>query len=510
MELALAAICLAPLPLLAQATPRWLLTDHLGCLTPPQALAAVGLAGTDLGVSFPCGERIVFLFGDSWTADRAEWDVDSAAWLRREPLPAAAVPPLQWHVRPGGRFLPLAPRGALLPGMDVPVEGIAVGDRTYVFFSSGWSEQTRAHSHSVLARANGHDLARLEPVHRVATTRFVNVSIVVDGGTAWIFGTGAYRLSSVFLAHVPVATLADRAAWRYWPGDGGDEAAAQPLVASDCLGELSVRRLPDGGPWVMTANANAPRGIHLRLAPAPAGPWSDPVVIFEPRRDRGYGYTMHQATAATGFDDGLSEPGRDDVWGGEYGPYLVPEWCSSPAPGVHAVVYTLSTWNPYTVRLVRSVIATGDAKWSPPAPPAPRESSARPPRNLDFAGGKLDGWQQEGDAFATARRADGTFLLTTWVAPHGDRVRGRLWQDFVVPASARELRAFVHGGTEAVQLWRSGELLRSTRGRRTNHVETALRWSIDDLRGQAVRLVIADDSTAPWGFVSVRGLQLVE
>src|SRR5262245_63904671 len=61
---------------LRQEPLRWLATDVLGRLTPPRVLVPVGLAGTDLGVSFPCGQRLVFLFGDSWTLDRRDWDAD--------------------------------------------------------------------------------------------------------------------------------------------------------------------------------------------------------------------------------------------------------------------------------------------------------------------------------------------------------------------------------------------------------------------------------------------------
>src|SRR4030095_1926028 len=150
--------------------------------------------------------------------------------------------------------------------MDVPVEGIVVGDRTYVFFSSGWDKRTKRHSHSVLAHTA--DFSKLQLDHRVATEKFVNVSIVRDRALLWIFGSGAYRKSSVFLARVDAELLADRAAWRYWPDFTPDEGAAKPLVSSDCIGELSVRQLPGARLWAMTCNATAPRGIHLRTAHA--------------------------------------------------------------------------------------------------------------------------------------------------------------------------------------------------------------------------------------------------
>jgi hypothetical protein len=111
-----------------------------------------------------------------------------------------------------------------------------------VFFSSGWDKRTKRHSHSVLAHTA--DFSKLQLDHRVATEKFVNVSIVRDGALLWIFGSGAYRKSSVFLARVDAELLADRAAWRYWPDSRPTKRTRNRIVASDCIGELSVRQLP--------------------------------------------------------------------------------------------------------------------------------------------------------------------------------------------------------------------------------------------------------------------------
>lgn len=499
-------------PLAAQSPPqwRWLATEHLGCLTPRAELAAVGLAGTDLGVSFPCGDRLMFLFGDSWTLDQKERDADAAAWLPLSPPASDAPPPLRWFTRKGGRFAIVAPAGTQLGGMNVPVEGITIGDRTFVFFDDGWHAGKGRHSHSICAVAKGKDLEQLELRHRAATGKFVNVSIASEGDTLWIFGTGHYRKSSVFLARVAAAELDNRDAWRYWPDFGPDEAAARPIVHSDCIGELSVRRLPGSPLWWMTCNAALPRGIHLRTAAAPTGPWSDPIVVFDPSRDRGYGHTMHQKFSSVGYDDGLSEPGRDEEWAGEYGPYLVPEWCSSPSPGVMQLVYTLSTWNPYAVRLLRSTVCTGDAVWQPQPAPAPAPANVKLPKNLGFEKGKTTGWKQDGDEFVTGQRPDGIWFVCSWVAPRADAVQGRLWQEFTVSETARELRGVVWGGSEAVQLLLDDEVVRCTRGRRTNDVQVPIRWRLDEFRGKRVRLEIVDRSTAGWGFVSVSGLELID
>src|SRR5262245_1874601 len=58
---------------------HWIATEHIGRLTASSTnpIAPLGLAGTDLGVSFEAQGRLVFLFGDSWTTDRRDWDADS-------------------------------------------------------------------------------------------------------------------------------------------------------------------------------------------------------------------------------------------------------------------------------------------------------------------------------------------------------------------------------------------------------------------------------------------------
>src|SRR5690606_7895783 len=238
-------------------------------------------------------------------------------------------------------------------------------------------------------------------------------------------------------------------------------------------------------------------------ARAPEGPWSEPQLIYTP--EMGYQHFMHARESAVGHDDGLSWPGREEEWGGEYGPYLVPEWSSSPAPGLHAIVYTLSSWNPYQVHLMRTVLAEPGVAAEPPA----RGEGLPPARivNGDFAGGSLDGWTQSGGPFGAFQGEDGAWRLTTYGAA-GDATTGELWQEFVVDAGTSELRFFVHGGDARVELRRGDEVVRSSRGRRSNEVEREVRWRLEQLRGDKLRLVVIDDLTGAWGFVGARGFEL--
>ena len=122
------------------------------------------------------------------------------------------------------------------------------------------------------------------------------------------------------------------------------ERDAAALFRHPEIGELSVTRNAPLGLWLMLYNSGTPRGIVARTAVDPWGPWSAAVVVLDPARD-GYGAFMHVKDAP----DGLSDPGREHEWGGEYGPYVVDRYTRALPGGRAAVYFVLSTWNPYQV-----------------------------------------------------------------------------------------------------------------------------------------------------------------
>lgn len=92
------------------------------------------------------------------------------------------------------------------------------------------------------------------------------------------------------------------------------------LFRHDKIGEFSVAYLPPVKRHAMLYNAGTPRGIMLRSAEQPWSQWSEGTVIFEPWRDQGYGHFMHISAKFKDKKDSLSDPKREDAWGGEYGP----------------------------------------------------------------------------------------------------------------------------------------------------------------------------------------------
>ena len=221
--------------------------------------------------------------------------------------------------------------------------------------------------------------------HDMTSAKFINVSMaavkareISDAGSGpapaetivLIWGTGAYRKSDPFLAMVPADKIEDRSAIRYYTGVGprGDsqwsprEADAAVLFHQPQLGEFSVAWIAAVQRWVMLYNAGNPRGITMRIAPKPRGPWSEGQVVLDPWKDGAYGKYMHiSAKFSGGPRDSLSDPGRENEWGGEYGPYLIPRLTRGDASRCR-IYYTLSTWNPYQTILVESEIGEAQGR----------------------------------------------------------------------------------------------------------------------------------------------------
>lgn len=335
-----------------------------------------GVVGTDLGVSFEHDGRLWFLFGDTWPDPDGG---DSAAWTTdRSPEPGITL----HFASSGGRFT--RPR-VTTPGgrrvstrfFEVPVAGFSANGHMYVVRTTDHHREggREVMGRSVLTRAAHGDPTDLTWLYDLSDVRrggrFVNVSCVVRddapvglpfrGPALLAWGSGRYRASDVHLACVPLGSVEDRDRWRYL---GGLDRAGRPvwseraddavgLVDHHEVGELSVTWNAPLGRWLMLYNAGSPRGVVARVAAEPWGPWSAPVVAVDPRGPGvGYGAILHAANEP----DGLSDPGREHEWGGEYGPYVIDRFTRA-LPGRRAAVYfVLSTWNPYNTVEMRMVL----------------------------------------------------------------------------------------------------------------------------------------------------------
>jgi uncharacterized protein DUF4185 len=552
--LAVAAVLLGlPTPAAATVDPPALekaYTEHLGQLiTAPgrgganelnnRANDTLGMRGTDLGVSFESGGRLYFLFGDSMVMG-GTLGGDSIATTDARNVDRFRLPRLTWPAGAEGAFAPLLVPNASQGGMEVPVEGLRARARTYVFFVSGWHADTRSYDYRVLGHFGGDTLrtGRLVFDQKVRTRYFLNVSAVKYRGYVYLFGAGnPYRNSAVRLARFRPQAIGRPEQWRYldparrpaWVASADD---ARPIVEDSppCVGELSVRRDPRSGYFLMAYNCDGnhgarPRGYYLRTARRPWGPWSRPIVIFDSSAaDGGYGVSQHFSTVGgTNPDDGLAEPdhflGRD-TFGGEYGPYLIPRFFRWQG-GRLAIVYAHSSWNPYKVHLMRTVLVPPRST----APPPPDQGAGVPPptiRNGSFDDG-IGGWIRLGTPFRVVT-LEGRHYVSSYVPQgpgeqNGDDVRGALYQDFVLDDRATTLCFRVHGGgvltpgdfqrrnVASVRLYHGNEIVRESFGWNSGAYQD-VRWNIREFAGERLRLMIADEATGPWGFIDATNFRL--
>ncbi|HEX8524740.1 MAG TPA: DUF4185 domain-containing protein [Tepidisphaeraceae bacterium] len=450
------------------------------------------LRATDLGVSFPMKSRngaqeLIFLFGDTHPYGEAftgRWDEDSVGaapvlWDRRDRAPL-----LRWLTRPDGQFLSLLVPGENLRAMDVPLDGIQLPDsRVLLFLNAGFEEQKHAHEFLICAEAQGGDLRRLIKKFKQPSAHFLNVTVSADPtdvNLVWIFGTGHYRHSPIYVAKAAASTLDDFATWQFMTASGWSqrEADATPLIDGP-MGELSVRWIPATKQWAMMYQRRRPhtrgQGVYLRFAPRPNGPWTDELAVLEPDVKQGIGFTkfMHASETAVGFDDGLANPGREGDWGDPYGPYLVPEWCRIEGDQLH-LVHTLSGWNSYAVHLMEVVLTAPSAGTSVArAPAAPTTQTGTPTRFPNFSA-----WQSRGERLVLNQEANETWL-TLAKGSGGRSVR------IVVPSDATWLSFKMSGdGMVARLVDQNGVVLRESRGSTGGDARRA-RWRLEDYRGKS-------------------------
>lgn len=354
--------------------------------------ARFGIYGTDLGVSFSHDGKLYFLFGDT---NR----------LKDKPgLPATAMPGEDFneaatdydaiayttsdHAYEGIRLsfnsdFPHLENVDQMTG-EHPIEGISIGEYMYVFFTTDLNPETLSPTRSILARSNDGGIHFGKPIYTLSTDKFIHVSAqVIDnhiieglpektGEGLLIWGTGEHRKSDIYLAYIPLDEIANRSSLRFFSGkeEGDlskpvwtyDESNAKPLFPAACAGELSVRWNYCLEKWIMLYNCELcnTRGVVVRLADRPWGPWSPPRIIFDP--EDGYGKFIHEPGK-----DSLYDPTRDgpDDKGHEYGPYQMAPYSTGIQGRYTKIYFTLSTWNPYQVMQMSAIIPSEEEERDP-------------------------------------------------------------------------------------------------------------------------------------------------
>lgn len=322
---------------------------------------------TDLGVPFQHNGRTYILFGDAWDPP------DDPIATTTDTTPEDGLE-LDFLQNEDGSYQPVTIPGIRLDAFEVPTEGTSVDGRMYLYAATDHSEQV-VMGRSVVAVSEDEGTT-FTYLYDLSIQHFINVSIIetdVSGTSGYpetegmglvMFGSGTYRESNVRLAFQPADQIENPEAIRFFAGlDAQDqpnwstqEADSQALFDQPCVGEFSVTYNPFIERWIMLYNCGLEdsRGINLRTAPQPWGPWSAPQILFDPWDDNGYCHFMHVSWE---FDncDTVHDTGRENEWGGEYGPYQF-ETLAIGDTTQTTIYFTLSTWNPYTVVLMKATI----------------------------------------------------------------------------------------------------------------------------------------------------------
>lgn len=336
--------------------------------TDNQTESRYGFRGTDLGASFEHDGKMVFLFGDTWPVgpndDVRTVDSDCIA-LSSDTNPDDGLT-LDFIKAPDGKYGVVKIPGVSLGGFEVPNGGFSYNHHMYGFYTTDHRFEPAGvvMGRTVLARSD--DGLNWTKLYDLSTSHFINVSPwivdaktltdfpVKDGKVLFMWASGAeYRRSSPCLAYVPLADVERKDAIRYWD-DGkwsASETDAKTLFDHAVVGEMSVAWNKQLDSYLMTYNSDKPRGIMIRSAKQPWGPWSDPKMLFNPRTE-GYGKFMHISLKDKKVDS-MQDPGRENDYGGEYAPYMIPRFFKGDANDA-TIYFLMSTWNPYNTVLMKA------------------------------------------------------------------------------------------------------------------------------------------------------------
>jgi hypothetical protein len=338
------------------------------------------VVGTDLGASFESQGKLIFLFGDT-TGPAENYFASDTIATSTSTEPNDVV--LDFLTNNDGSPYFVRIPGVRMGAAEVPNAGIRLDNATYVVCNSGTDRDLpdpNSNNYSVVTRFD--ETARRFTLLRTLSSRpngrFIFTSLYRFGSDVLIFGAGVYRGSDVYLSIVPAASFESGVGTRYFTGlvNGqpqwsSSEADSVPVIVDNPLGgpawpnntpkigNPSVTFSNDLGLWLMTydsAHNASVAGVWFAYASQPWGPWSEPQLIFNPRRDGAMGTFIHDPRIVP--NDGLNGPtiGDNDPYttlGGAYAPYMV-ERFTRVSRNTLSIYYLISTWNPYTIVLMRS------------------------------------------------------------------------------------------------------------------------------------------------------------
>ncbi len=258
--------------------------------------------GSDDAYSVPLAPgRTLWLFGDTFIGDGRDADRANATFIRNSIAVLGGDDPASSAIRfiwgeAGGAPASLFEVDA--PNWLWPLDGVRLGARLLLFFMlvrpaqgarDGGIEDWRLLGPLGFFDVFGWTAVLVENPDdepedwRWSTVAPLEASPITIGAAACVEGDELFlygwdRRNRISVSRLPAAEAArgDLSGLQWWSGDGwGGEPA---VIVDDGHTEFTVHRR--GEKFVLTAMVG--RSLGLRTAPAPQGPWSEPVAVFVP------------------------------------------------------------------------------------------------------------------------------------------------------------------------------------------------------------------------------------
>ena len=362
--------------------------------TPNDVQHNANILGADLGIPVVANDKMFILFGDTigfagiWGneshPDSVGYSKDTATMIAADPsllcsrlgivtLPVSQAigPSVDSTIKtdfagaamlaPNGHQLaeyihnPAGHQGSLFPQLpgdfEVPSGTFSVNGKIYVFYTTVVGPSNIDMQASYLARWDAPSLTGpfgyqvLYPVDERFDANgplhghFINVAAEVAGNYLYIFGTGQYRKSKIYVARKPLAQL-DQA--------GGWEELGE-ISSTAGYGETSVHYYPSLGHWMLLAEELTPTSnrIVAAFADQPEGPWTTPITVHD------MGDPLFRGKYCCAVDDNCAAQQMFNCdKTGFYGTYLFPT--ISETASSFTVTYTMSSFSPYNVALFQT------------------------------------------------------------------------------------------------------------------------------------------------------------
>jgi Domain of unknown function (DUF4185) len=341
-------------------------------LTASLTEARFHILGNGLGYSFEDNGKLIFLFGDTISENKTNWNyhaADPLAWSTNRDGEAPLL--LNFYTNTpyvATNFTPILVRatGINLAVDDLPNSGISLSNGIFLVCNTGSDPNNPTNTHlgaysviisfnetNFLTATNTYIATNIFAANRVLSAlntnlvqssplqgHFIFTSLRDLGTNVMIFGTGEFRDSDVYLCMVPTANFLSGQGTLYFTGlTNGQptwstaESNSVPVVQDNptngppwpndapAISNVSAAYSTNLALWFMTYTGgnntgnkvnNSTTGVYFSYAPQPWGPWSTPQLIFNKYRDNGDAVFIHDPgltnSDGTFRSDGLIGP----------------------------------------------------------------------------------------------------------------------------------------------------------------------------------------------------------